>query len=74
MSTATLICACITALLLIFELSRIVTALGNIRVTLDIIHRDLAMLFEINRKNKPHKQREYWRDQNGFRHWRKTNA
>ena len=74
MTTPILIFACITALLLIFELSRIVTALGNIRVTLDIIHRDLAMLFEIKRKNNPPKQREYWRDQNGFRHWRKTDA
>ena len=59
MSTPILICACITALLLIFELSRIVTALVNIRVTLDIIHRDLVMLFEIKRKNNPLKQREY---------------
>ena len=74
MSTAILICACITALLLIFELSRIVTALVNIRETLDIIHRDLVMLFEINRKNNPYKQREYWRDQNGFKHWRKKDA
>ena len=70
----TAFCACITALLLIFELSRIVTALGNIRVTLDIIHRDLVMLSEIKRKNNPPKQREYWRDQNGFRHWRKKDA
>ena len=45
MSTPILICACITALLLIFELSRIVAALSNIRETLDIIHRDLVMLF-----------------------------
>ena len=73
----TAFCACITALLLIFELSRIVTALGNIRVTLDLIHmdlvmlRDLVMLYKSNRKNNPPKQREYWRDQNGFRHWRK---
>ena len=74
MPTPILICAGITALLLIFELSRIVTALGNIRVTLDIIHRGLVMLFEINRKNNPPKQREYWRDQNGFRHWRKKDA
>ena len=74
MSTAILICACITALLLIFELSRIVIALVNIRETLDIIHRDLVMLFEINRKNNPYKQREYWRDQNGFKHWRKKDA
>ena len=74
MSTPILICACITALLLIFELSRIVNALGNIRVTLDIIHRDLVMLYESKMKNKPPKQREYWRDQNGFRHWRKKDA
>ena len=74
MPTPILIFACITALLLIFEVSRIVTALGNIRATLDNIHRDLVMLFEINRKNKPPKQREYWRDQNGFRHWRKKDV
>ena len=74
MSTAILICAGIAALLLIFELLLIVAALGNIRETLDIIHRDLVMLFEIKMKNKPPKQREYWRDQNGFRHWRKKDA
>lgn len=74
MSTPILTCAFITAFLLIFEISRIVTALGNIRVTLDIIHRDLAMLIEIKRKNTPPKQREYWRDQNGFRHWRDKDA
>lgn len=70
MSTPILIFACITALLLIFELSRIVTALVNIR----IINRNLARLFEIKRKNNPPKQREYWRDQNGFKHWRKKVA
>ena len=74
MPTPILICACITTLLLIFELLLIVAALSNIRVTLDIIHRDLVMLFEIDRKNNPYKQREYWRDQNGFRHWRKKDA
>ena len=74
MPTPILICACITALLLIFELSRIVTALGNIRETLDIIHRDLVMLFDTNRKNNTPKQREYWRDQNGFKHWRQKDA
>ena len=74
MSTAILICAGISVLLLIFELVQIVAALSNIRETLDIIHRDLAMLFEIKMKNKPPKQREYWRDQNGFRHWRKKDA
>lgn len=74
MSTAILIFACIAALLLLFELSRIVIALVNIRITLDIITRNLAMLIEIKRKNNPHKQREYWRDQNGVRHWRKKDA
>ena len=74
MSTAILICSGISVLLLIFELVQIVAALGNIRETLDIIHRDLMMLFEIKRKNNPPKQREYWRDQNGFRHWRKKDA
>lgn len=59
MPTPILICACITALLLIFELLLIVAALDNIRVTLDNIHRDLVMLFEIDRKNNPYKQREY---------------
>ena len=74
MSTTILIFAGISVLILIFELVQIVAALSNIRETLDIIHRDLVMLFEINRKNKPTKQREYWRDQNGFRHWRKKDA
>ena len=74
MSTAILICSGISVLLLIFELVQIVAALSNIRETLDIIHRDLVMLFEIKRKNNPPKQREYWRDQNGFRHWRKKDA
>lgn len=73
MPTPILIFACITALLLIFELSRIVTALVNIRETLDIIHRDLCSDTNVL-KNKPVKQREYWRDQNGFRHWRKMDA
>ena len=74
MQTTILICAGISVLLLIFELVQIVAALGNIRETLDIIHRDLVMLFEIKRKNNPPKQREYWRDQNGFRHWSKKDA
>lgn len=73
MPTPILICAGISVLLLIFELSRIVTALDNIRVTLDIINRNLVILLEIKRKNNPPKQREYWRDQNGFKHWRKKN-
>lgn len=74
MSTPILIFACITTLLLIFELSRIGTALGNIRVTLDFIHRDLVMLFEIKMKTNPPKQREYWRDQDVFKHWRHKDA
>lgn len=74
MPTPILIFAGIATLLLIFELSRIVTALSNIRVTLDIIHRDLVMLFEIKRKTNPPKQREYWRDQNGFKHLRRKDA
>ena len=73
MSTVILICACITALLLIFELVQIVAALSNIRETLDIIHRDLCSDANVL-KNNPPKQREYWRDQNGFRHWRKKDA
>lgn len=40
------ICAGITALLLIFELAQIVAALGNIRETLDIIHRDLCRIHD----------------------------
>ena len=66
----------LAVLLIIIVLSRIVAVLRDIRETLDIIHRDLVpkenpvLLFN---KNKPGKQREYWRDQNGFRHWRKTN-
>lgn len=77
MPLAFYICAGITALLLIFELAQIVAALGNIRETLDIIHKDLCInhdaLVLLFGKKKPGKQREYWRDQNGFRHWRKTN-
>lgn len=76
MPLAFYICAGITALLLIFELAQIVAALSNIRETLDIIHRDLCRIHDdlvllFGKKNKPGKQREYWRDQNGFRHWRK---
>ena len=73
MSTATLICAGISVLLLIFELVQIVASLVNIRETLDIIHRDLCSDANVL-KNKPGNQREYWRDQNGFRHWRKKDA
>ena len=44
MSTAILICASISVLLLIFELVQIVAALDNIRETLDIIQQDLVIL------------------------------
>jgi len=93
MTTVILICSGIFALLLIFELAQIVAALGNIRETLDIIHRDLCrihddlMLLFGNRKvdkmgdnpivlfnEKQPKKREYWRDENGQRHWRKTDV
>ena len=73
MSTAILICVGISVLMLIFELVQIVAALSNIRETLDIIHRDLCSDANVL-KNKPCKQREYWRDQNGFKHWRKKDA
>lgn len=73
MSTAILICASISVLLLIFELVQIVAAIGNISETLDSIHRDLCSDANVL-KNNPPKQREYWRDQNGFRHWRKKDA
>ena len=44
MSTAILICAVISVLMLIFELVQIVAALDNIRETLDIIQQDLVIL------------------------------
>ena len=70
------ICAGITALLLIFELTVITYRLGVIADYTIIIHADLMKLElreELEKGAKPSKQREYWRDQNGFRHWRKTN-
>ena len=68
----------LSVLLIIIVLSRIVAVLRDIRETLDIIHRDLCRIHDdlvllFGKKNKPGKQREYWRDQNGFKHWRKTN-
>ena len=68
----------LAVLLIIIVLSRIVAVLRDIRETLDIIHRDLCRIHDdlvllFGKKNKPGKQREYWRDQNGFKHWRKTN-
>ena len=74
------ICAGITALLLIFELAVIAYRLGVIEDYTINIHADL-MLFqakieprELEKGAKPGKKREYWRDQNGFRHWRKKDA
>ena len=68
----------LAVLLIIIVLSRIVAVLRDIRETLDIIHRDFCRIHDdlvllFGKKNKPGKQREYWRDQNGFKHWRKTN-
>ena len=75
------ICAGITALLLIFELAVIAYRLGVIEDYTIIIHADLMrfrakmeLREELEKGAKPSKQREYWRDQNGFKHWRKKDA
>ena len=80
MSTPILICAGITALLLIFELAVIAYRLGVIADYAINIHADLMrfrakieLREELEKGAKPSKQREYWRDQNGLRHWRKIN-
>ena len=76
MPLAFYICGGITALLLIFELTVITYRLGVIADYTIIIHADLMKIElreELEKGAKPSKQREYWRDQNGFRHWRKTN-
>lgn len=77
MSTPILICAGITALFLIFALAKIASYLYDIHIDLCGIREDLVLRGNLShffeKKNKPVKQREYWRDQNGFRHWRKTN-
>lgn len=79
MSTPILICAGIAALLLIFELAQILSHLYDIHTDLYNIHEDLVRFYARGQleskpaKHKPAKQREYWRDQNGSRHWRKTN-
>ena len=80
MPLAFYICAGITALLLIFILVVIAYRLGVIEEYMINIHADLMGLWEkmelrdLEKGTKPAKQREYWRDQNGFKHWRKTNA
>ena len=86
MSTPILICAAISVLLLLIILVVIAYRLGVIAdYTFDIIHadliglrekmelRELRELRELEKGAKPGKQREYWRDQNGLHHWRKTN-
>ena len=80
MPLAFYICAGITALLLIFILVVIAYRLGVTEEYMINIHADLMGLWEkmelrdLEKGTKPAKQREYWRDQNGFKHWRKTNA
>lgn len=74
MPLAFYICAGITALILIFALVKIEYRLYEIHMLLSQIN--VYMLkFSIREqiKSKPGKKREYWRDQNGFKHWRKTN-
>ena len=69
-------------MLLIFELTVIAYRLGVIAdYMIDILHADLMwfrakieLREELEKGAKPSKQREYWRDQNGFRHWRKKDA
>lgn len=71
MPLAFYICAGIAAVLLIFVLANISSHLYDIHIDLCHIHDDLVRFYV--KEAKPGKQREYWRDQNGFRHWRKTN-
>jgi len=53
----------------------IASRLRTIHDDLYHIHEDLvrSCLKEV-KPTKPPKQREYWKDQNGFRHWRKKDA
>ena len=73
MSTTLLASMAIPALVIIlFILARIATRLYDIHIDLCHIHEDLVRsCFKEAKPTKPTKQREYWRDQNGFRHWRK---
>lgn len=77
MSTPILICAGISVLLLLIILTVIAYRLGVIADYMINIHADLMWFrakIELRQlEKKPGKQREYWRDQNGFKHWRKTN-
>ena len=74
MSTPILICAGISAVLLIFALANISSHLYSIHIDLCHIHDDLVRFYAKGQERKPGKQREYWRDQNGFKHWRKKDA
>lgn len=75
MPLAFYICAGITALLLIFALAQITSRLYDIHIDLCHIHEDLVRFYARGKiEGKPGKQREYWRDQNGFKHWRKKDA
>ena len=79
MPLAFYICAGFTALFLIFAIAQIAYRLGVIADYVINIHADLMQLRanielrELEKGAKPSKQREYWRDQNGLRHWRKAN-
>ena len=79
MPLAFYICAGFTALFLIFAIAQIAYRLGVIVDYMISIHADLMQLRanielrELEKGAKPSKQREYWRDQNGLRHWRKAN-
>lgn len=75
MPLAFYICAGIAAVLLIFVLANISSHLYDIHIDLCHIHDDLVRFYVKGQKErKPVKQREYWRDQNGFKHWRKKDA
>ena len=75
MPLAFYICAGITALLLIFAMAQITSRLYDIHIDLCHIHEDLVRFYARGKlESKPGKQREYWRDQNGFKHWRKKDA
>lgn len=77
MSTPILICAGISVLLLLIILAVITYRLGVIAEYMINIHADLMWfrakieLRVLEKGTKPGKQREYWRDENGFKHWRK---
>ena len=80
MSTPILICAGISVLLLLIILAVIAYRLCVIADYTINIHADLMWLRakiklrELEKGTKPGKQREYCRDQNGFKHWRKKDA